>query len=104
MTTPNCSPYRDEILRHFVNGSKLSREAGEHYTACVHCMTAVTTALSNNLADTPKDGQAEVRVRGTSRGKAATVPEAARRAFEHGRRVLQREFGICVPGRAPGPE
>src|SRR5437016_3548397 len=101
MTTQDCSPYRDEILRHFGNGTDLRPEAREHYAGCVHCMTAVTAALSGNLADSSSDGRGAVRVRGSAARKPAARPEAAQRALAHGRHVLERVFGIRS-GSSPG--
>jgi hypothetical protein len=94
MTTHDCASYRDEIVHHFGNGRDLRAEAREHYSGCVHCMTAVTAALSGDVAATSCDG------RGPAEGKPAALSEAARRALAHGRQVLERVFGI---GSANGP-
>jgi len=97
-------PCRDEILRQFVNGTALGAEARGHYATCVHCMTAVTEALSRNVAGPPPPrARGAVRTRGTSAGEPAAPPEPARRALEHGRRVLEREFGIRAGDGPSGP-
>jgi hypothetical protein len=104
MTTQDCSPYGDEILRHFGNGTELRPEAREHYAGCVHCMTAVTAALSSNVAGTPLDGLGAGPVRGPAASKPVALPEAARRALAHGRQVLERVFGIRSGSGSGTPE
>jgi hypothetical protein len=101
MTTQDCSPYRDDILRHFVQGTKLRPEAREHYAACVHCMTAVTAALGNHRVGPSPDGQGAGPLPGSAGRNSAPLPEAARRALAHGRQVLERVFGIR-PRSRPG--
>jgi hypothetical protein len=90
MTAQTCSAHRDVILDHFINGTELRTEARDHYGHCVHCMTAVTAALCTNGP--------------ISRGKAAALPEAARRARDHGRQVLERAFGIRSANDPTRPE
>ena len=104
MTTQECSPFRDEILRHFSNGTELRPEAREHYAACVHCMTAVTAALKGNVAGALANGRGAARVRGSSAKKSETLPAAARRALAHGRPVLDRVFGIRSGSGPDAPE
>jgi hypothetical protein len=104
MTTPECSTYRNEILRHFINGTELRPEFREHYAGCVHCMTAVTAALHGNEAGGSANGRGAGAVRGSAARESATVPEAARRALAHGRKVLDRVFGIQSGGGPTGPE
>jgi len=101
MTPPDCSPYRDEILCHFGNGTELRPEAREHYAGCVHCMTAVTAALSGNLAGPSRNGRGPIPVRGSAASKPVPLPEAARQALAHGSQVLERVFGIRS-GSGPG--
>jgi len=79
MATSACSAYRDEILRHFVDGTALSAGAREHYVGCVHCMTEATAVLNREMGSLPEH---------------STLPEPALQALKHGRDVLQREFGI----------
>jgi hypothetical protein len=81
MTECDCSPYRDEILRRFIEGSPMSAAARTHYVGCVACIMAVSEQLDTN-------GSAS---RDTADG------EAIRAAIERGRRVLEREFGIPTP-------
>jgi hypothetical protein len=94
MTTQDCSAYRDDILRHFGNGAELRPEARQHYAGCVHCMTAVTAALSSRARDTSLDGRSAEPVCGSAGKASAALPDAARRALTHGRQVLERLFGI----------
>ncbi len=86
MLTPDCTGYRDEILSHFLQGKPLSSEAREHYAHCTDCIAIVTTELNNDVTDT-------IQARDPNVGMAM-LPEATRQALEHGRRVLEREFGI----------
>jgi hypothetical protein len=88
MSAQDCSSYRDEILHYFGNGTALRPEAREHYAGCVHCMAAVTAALSGTVAAASLDG------RGSANGKPAPLSDAARQALAHGRQVLERVFGI----------
>ncbi len=93
MSTPNCSPHRDVILRHFLTGSPLGPEARQHYAGCVHCMAATTAALTRNGTPGPPGQDGAAGLNGSAAG-AAPAPEPARRALDHGRHVLEREFGI----------
>ena len=104
MTTHDCSPYRDEILRHFGNGTEMRPGVQEHYADCVRCMTAVTAALSGNVAGPSPNGRGAVPVCGSAPRNSATLPEAARRALAHGRQVLDRVFGIPPDGRPAASE
>ena len=97
MTTPNCTPYRDEILRHSDNGTERRPEAREQYAGCVHCMTAVTAALSGNVTGPSFDGRGAVPVRGAPRRKPAALPEAASGPW----RMAARSWSGCsASGRA----
>lgn len=114
MTPPACSPYRDEILGHFLDGRVLSAEARKHYSGCVHCMTAATSLLSRNVAGVSEQVSVTERMvgafgtvykapdRGDDGTEPAALPEPARRALEHGREVLDREFGVRSR-RSPSP-
>lgn len=94
MTTRDCCPYRDAVLHHFTSGAALAPEGREHYAACVHCMTAVTAALSGNMADMSNDGPGAVRACASAPKKPVALPVAACQAVAHGRQVLERVFGI----------
>jgi hypothetical protein len=94
MTTPDCVPFRDEILHHFGDGTALRPEAHKHYAGCVHCMTAVTAALSGKVAGTLLNGANTDSVQGSAERKPAEPCEEARRALAHGSAVLERAFGI----------
>ncbi len=94
MIAPDCGPYRDEILGHFGNGTELRPEAREHYAGCVHCMAAVTAALSCKVAVPSRNGLGAGGVVGSPAGRPAARPEAACRALAHGSQVLERVFGI----------
>ncbi len=100
MIAQDCAAYRDEILGHFGNGTALRPEAREHYAGCVHCMTAVTAALSGNVAGPSRNGLGAGGVDGSAGGK----PEAACRALAHGSRVLERVFGIRSGNDSGTPE
>ncbi len=104
MIAQDCGPYRDEILGHFGNGTDLRPEAREHYAGCVHCMTAVTAALSSKVVGPSRNGLGAGGVDGSARGKAAARPEAACRALAHGSQVLERVFGIRSGNDSRTPE
>jgi hypothetical protein len=94
MTAPDCPHCRDEILSHFRDGTPLGPAAREHYAGCADCMTEVTALLSQRAVP-------RVRTRGGT--PSAAVPDAARRALEHGRQVFAREFGReAGPGEEAG--
>jgi hypothetical protein len=99
MTPPHCSLHREQILRHFLDGTALDPQTRAHYAECVHCMTAVTEVLSGNANGTPP-GRSAVQTRAGSAGQPPAPAEPASRALEHGRQVLEREFGIR-PGAGP---
>jgi hypothetical protein len=80
MATPDCTPYRDEIVAHFLAQTPLPAELREHYAGCAHCIAAVTRGLSRGVTT-----------------ETDHILEAAWRALEHGQRVLEREFGIKAP-------
>jgi hypothetical protein len=98
MTSQDCVPYRAEILRHFDDGAGLRPEARAHYAGCVHCMTAVTAALSGKTNGLSPDGH------GAAARTPTAVPDAARRALAHGNQVLGRVFGIRAPSGPVTPE
>lgn len=84
MAESDCSVYRDEILRRFLDGTPMSAAARTHYMECVECIMAVSTQLDQNA---------------TANGTADVDPaetEAIHAAIERGRRVLAREFGIPI--------
>lgn len=84
MTTQECANHRTEILRHFEhNGSPLSPQAKAHYAGCPDCIRAVTELFTRKITP-PANG--------------TPLSDGARRALEHGRQVLEREFGIPSSG------
>jgi hypothetical protein len=92
MNEANGLHYRDEILAHFRDGTPWSTIAREHYINCLECMTQVTHMLAERADSTSASGCRSADHNGTS----SAIPEAAKRAIEHGRKVLAREFGISL--------
>ncbi len=93
MNDANGLHYRDEILRHFADGTPWSATARAHYAECLECIAAVTAMLARQAgatAGTVESSQGQVSVT----TPASSLPEGAQRALEHGRQVLAREFGI----------
>jgi hypothetical protein len=86
MIVTECSACRDEILGHFLDGKPFSSMAREHYVRCVDCIAEVTAELDRHAA-------APIPTNGAAVTKPA-LPDATRLALEHGREVLEREFGV----------
>ena len=93
MITEHCQQYRAEILDHFCNGRPGLRAAAKaHLGTCVACTAAVTELLTQGPAGNLHQ-RGDVQLDPITEEDLGRVPFEARKAFEHGRCVLQRELG-----------
>jgi len=49
MTDFDCTPYREEILHYFLDGTPLSEATREHFLSCTEFLASVTSRLSQNV-------------------------------------------------------
>jgi hypothetical protein len=97
---------QDEVCAAIINkmalGQSLNATEKAHLSQCAGCMREVVLHLDQAVTTENKEDATDTIPTGGAARAATALPEEVRLALEHGRHVLEREFGIRA-GSKPGP-